>query len=714
LGDKAIALSRKADKAKAGKEGDKAHMTASKQHAKAARAYAKAGDKEAADYHSNLAKQHWDEAKRQSKVVRNLLMTVSSAWFVENGGPGSGNFGHSGVDGQVGGSAPGGGGGKSQTFSQKTKVAKATEKKAWKATREAEANPSSSSHASASVAHEKAAGAYSRAGNSGKAAIHADQAKQHETHAYLQMRIEAKKAGRLSSNNSGEPQMPTNVASMWRRLGAMLGVTANSSADPEEEEFEEEDDDSPLDNQQVTDDAPVGDPSVATEGEEAVENVWTDEARAAALASRQAHAKTGRIRSVHRQALRRSADANRFAKLAEKTLGVGKTGVARSYHQRAAEAHRQMGEFHSRLAGPEHRNAEDLHAAASFAHSKLAVATHNVEEVENQLSNTDLENRLRVALFDKLNVKPDKPGEISQPRPWITDVFSDAVVYQWQSKTYKLGYSVDKKADTVTLDGGLPVRVEKISAYKPVRNDGQSGPSDDPVSNEGGPVMAKMTDSERKALVDSLIANECCWKEDDRQTLNAMPDDTLKKVHQQAEREKQAQAVVNAAREGFGMSQEVTVNAMPAALLAKMKGMKAKKDEEVEDEEVENKDKKGATCNELTEEQWMKQAPVSVRNTFRYAQEIEQRERNELIGKITANLKGDEKDRVTNRLAAKDLDELRDLAALAPPEEKQPGLTSYFGASVPTDNRRRDAGSDQDDLLLPPTINFAEESKAKK
>lgn len=58
-------------------------------------------------------------------------------------------------------------------------------------------------------------------------------------------------------------------------------------------------------------------------------------------------------------------------------------------------------------------------------------------------------------------------------------------------------------------------------------------------SQEGGPTMAndtKLTENERKAVVDSLIANgKCCWEESDRETLNSLEDNTLAKLAKQAE-----------------------------------------------------------------------------------------------------------------------------------------------------------------------------------
>lgn len=57
-------------------------------------------------------------------------------------------------------------------------------------------------------------------------------------------------------------------------------------------------------------------------------------------------------------------------------------------------------------------------------------------------------------------------------------------------------------------------------------------------NQEGGPTMAnvKLTNKERKAVVDGLIANSaCCWEESDREVLNGLTDVTLAKLHKQME-----------------------------------------------------------------------------------------------------------------------------------------------------------------------------------
>jgi hypothetical protein len=76
---------------------------------------------------------------------------------------------------------------------------------------------------------------------------------------------------------------------------------------------------------------------------------------------------------------------------------------------------------------------------------------------------------------------------------------------------------------------------------------GASRTSADPLpvtrNKEGGPTMAdvKLTENERKTVVDGLIANaECCWDESDREVLNSLGDVVLAKLTKQQELVKNA------------------------------------------------------------------------------------------------------------------------------------------------------------------------------
>jgi hypothetical protein len=196
---------------------------------------------------------------------------------------------------------------------------------------------------------------------------------------------------------------------------------------------------------------------------------------------------------------------------------------------------------------------------------------------------------------------------------------------------------------------------------------------------EGGPTMAKLSDEERGAIVDGLITNceGCGWSEEDRDTLNSLSDVTLNSLKEQT---------------------AIVANA------------KKKKDEKDDDDEDEDEDEDEETTDNADVEAWLAKAPVAVQNTVRYAQRLEQRERDGLISKIVTNLEGQQKVRVLNRLSGKSLDELQDLAALAPKPVKVRNSVLdqgpiYLGAAAPVSNRSGGSNLQGDHTdPIPPSI----------
>jgi hypothetical protein len=183
---------------------------------------------------------------------------------------------------------------------------------------------------------------------------------------------------------------------------------------------------------------------------------------------------------------------------------------------------------------------------------------------------------------------------------------------------------------------------------------------------EGGPTMAKLTEEQREAIVDGLVANECCgWQEEDREVLNGLSDKTLTGL------EEQANIVANAKK-------------------------KPKDEEDDEPEMPDDVDEDKVTDN--AETAWLAKAPVSIQNTIAYAKGIEQREKDQIISRMTAHLDGKKKTKVFNCVKDKHLDELQDLVLLAPtPKPVANGNRlfslsdegpSYLGAAAPVNNSR--------------------------
>lgn len=191
----------------------------------------------------------------------------------------------------------------------------------------------------------------------------------------------------------------------------------------------------------------------------------------------------------------------------------------------------------------------------------------------------------------------------------------------------------------------------------------------------------------REEIVDNLIENSCCWDEADRDELMDLTDNQLSKLDMALEKQLQADAVVNAAREGFGMDSKITVNAMPEFIKKKMAA--------ADEEEEEDVDEEKPTGNALTQEQM---------EDIAFARSIKQERKDVAIGVITSNAQNKF---TKEQLNAMPLDTLQNLAALAKPlvNESQ-NVPSYFGASVPPTANVGTKDDDNDYLPLP-TVNWA-------
>jgi hypothetical protein len=212
--------------------------------------------------------------------------------------------------------------------------------------------------------------------------------------------------------------------------------------------------------------------------------------------------------------------------------------------------------------------------------------------------------------------------------------------------------------------------------------------------------MASLSDEARKKIVEDLIANSCCWDEADREVLNELDDGKLGQLKAQAEKDQQREAVINAAKKGF---EDPGGNAHTYNEKEGKWESKIKEPEPVVNKE--EKDKKPLTQEEQ-DKQWMDKAPVSVKTSVRLSEEIINREKTALIGQLTANIEGEDKAQLQERLQAKPLDELRDLMVLAPKQE-EPRAPSYAGAAAPAMNRTA-SDFDPDDVLPLPVMNLDE------
>ena len=212
-----------------------------------------------------------------------------------------------------------------------------------------------------------------------------------------------------------------------------------------------------------------------------------------------------------------------------------------------------------------------------------------------------------------------------------------------------------------------------------------------------------LTADERATLVEGIISNCDCWEEDDRDTLNSFDDRKLTML---------AKTVIDEHK-------EAVANADPEAGNKKVSSPGDMDDDELE-AEMEKRRKGKATKNEaadisnLSPDEWLQKAPEEVRNTFRYAYQIELQEKDKIIKQLVANLSGDLRRQQEERLQKRSLEELRNDLTLVPKPQ----------APAPTENAQDTSGSwlkdmigvaashkDEFEPLMLPTINFEDEGK---
>lgn len=262
--------------------------------------------------------------------------------------------------------------------------------------------------------------------------------------------------------------------------------------------------------------------------------------------------------------------------------------------------------------------------------------------------------------------------------PFIEEVFDDFMIFTQGGKMFRQKFN--------TSDGKIKLSRNTTEVKRKV--------DFVPVGNLKG---AKMAD---KKTVDTLISNCECWNEDDREVLNAMEEekvqalvDNAKKTKEAEDKAKAQEAVVNAAKKGFQVGNDhYTINDE-----GKM----------VRREETPTANSSSPQKNDdsrLTDEE---------KEDLAFARNERNRQKSELVSKIVANVDKDEQEALVEVLNKKSLDDLRVLAKLAPkeaPKTNQP-KPSYVGAAAPIGNTQQPKGGVTDNPLRLPTINWAEEAK---
>ncbi len=170
--------------------------------------------------------------------------------------------------------------------------------------------------------------------------------------------------------------------------------------------------------------------------------------------------------------------------------------------------------------------------------------------------------------------------------------------------------------------------------------------------------MAELNETQKKELVDKIVANHCCWGEEDRTVLNSLADDNLTGFAKEIDDKANREAVHNVAVKGYtdpGGSDH-TWNEKTNKWESKMKEPKK------EEATVNNETKPALTPEQI--------------ESLAFADTVRQERRDESVATITAN----EANKLTpEQLDAMPLDVLQNVAASQPKKEEP--RQSYAGAA---------------------------------
>jgi hypothetical protein len=164
-------------------------------------------------------------------------------------------------------------------------------------------------------------------------------------------------------------------------------------------------------------------------------------------------------------------------------------------------------------------------------------------EVTNELSHDQIRSQLSQLMR----------AQCSQADPYcyVEYVFDDYFIYSMGGELYRQTYS---KSDAgVTLGSEDPVEVTPKVTFTPR-----------PEEN-----MAAISSNQRQEIVTFLTTNCDCWKPaGSDKVLNALSDEQLVSLHNQAKSEIRRREVENAAKKGFGLSDDATTDQVVNALNA--------------------------------------------------------------------------------------------------------------------------------------------------
>lgn len=201
---------------------------------------------------------------------------------------------------------------------------------------------------------------------------------------------------------------------------------------------------------------------------------------------------------------------------------------------------------------------------------------------------------------------------------------------------------------------------------------------------QGCGIFNKENEMDKAKLVSEIIANSACWQDSDKETLADLAEDRLKELHGRVMADSKArkaqETTLNSATQEWtdSLGTKHTWNAEKGVWESEPK----------KEENVENSNKGENTSKPLTEEEWLANAPESIRQTIENAKRTERKQKEALVEKLVANVAEADKEAQTKRLLQRSLADLESDVALLPktPEKK----ADYVGAGATLNSSKKE------------------------
>lgn len=325
------------------------------------------------------------------------------------------------------------------------------------------------------------------------------------------------------------------------------------------------------------------------------------------------------------------------------------------------------------------------------------------------------------SLQDKMNDLATQLRDRFGYDAYMSDVYEDYVVYSRNGKWWKLEY--DEEDGYCELSDEKPQQVRRYTQYEP-------------IENAGGQTMA-LNQQQRNTIIDELVANCDCWKgQGDRDLLASFPDEKLLALKEQSVKNKQAEAIANAAVSGFkhkdnayrfnpesGKWENSTgIENSPTGKSGKSKKKDSTyagddgEDDEEEDAKtqrrMERRRKKMMNADggedrrhrrPVTFDELLRSAPTEIQNRFNQLTQLEEIEKKKVIEQLLSNVEPADRRAHSERLQTESLTNLQYMLSLLP---KGPSREELAAQQAEVQNRRARRQQVEEDMLVAPKMTW--------